>query len=379
MRNVFLFLIIPLILVTGCAGTTPPEGDYKITTTDIPHWISGQPGSFQLEASGGTAPYTWAVTGSLPEGFAMNANGVISGTYVLASGTSKTVSPPFTITVTDANGKSTSLEMAVTITEPPPELLPVSGATCYVGIQCEVQVANARAGTPPYTFQSDTFREGAPPFGMTIGTDGTLMGTAKNAGTYTFGICVKDTIALSDCTKTTVIVEEEQPIIPETWTGIFGGISEQNAHCVDGEFTYTFSVSFEYPESLVGVLRGEVEQPGDESLGLTTRGTISASAVPTKNIQTRAKFYPDCRLIGGSYEDAPLGVDASEGGLRMYTTDDEGYIVPPSYIYFTEDTEPTDYGSLIFEIEEITDTTVSGTWSVGNYLEPTGSFRLVKS
>src|SRR3989344_5601186 len=121
------------------------------------------------------------------------------------------------------------------------------------------------------------------------------------------------------------------------------------------------------------------EQAREEGLGFTTRGTISASAVITKNIQTRANFYPDCNLIGGSYENAPLGVDAYEGGLRMYITDDTIDIVPTSYIYFTENTELTDYGNLIFEIEEITDTTASGTWGVGNYLEPTGSFSFVKS
>ncbi|MFC1454780.1 Ig domain-containing protein [Candidatus Undinarchaeota archaeon] len=375
MRTAFLFLLIPIIMVSGCTG----GNELAINATDVPQWTNGQQGSFQLEASGGTGPYTWAATG-LPEGFAMNANGVITGVYVLASGTSKTVSPPFTVTVTDSTGKATSLEMSLTITEPPPELLPVTGAICYVDVRCEVQVANAQGGTPPYTFQADTFREGAPPMGMTIGTDGVLMGTPTEAGAYVFGICVKDTIALSDCGKTTVTVEEEQPLIAETWTGTFGGTSEQNAHCVEGEFTYTFSVSFEYPMSLVDVLRGELELPWELWPDSGAMGTASASAVATKNVQT-SKYYPDCRLIGGSYADEPLAVDASEGKLGLSVPTYGVSIVPESYIRFTEDSDPTkaDYGSLILDIEEISDTTVSGTWGSGNYISPGGQFTLTKS
>ena len=381
MKNQLLIVFVALILLVGCSSTVPKQQGITITTTDLPEWVSEDPGSFTLNAAGGVPPYTWAVTGgNLLAGLTLAQNGVISGTHILAPGTSKSISPPFTVTVTDAAGANKSVALTITVTEAPPKI-EILTAVCTAGLPCNAQIANAGGGTPPYTFQQDTLRQGVLPFGITVGVDGSLTGSTDQPGAYTFGVCVKDTVALSDCAQATLEIEEakELEIIMETWTGTFGGKYEQHSHCVDGEFTYTFSFSFEYPGSLVRVLRGEIEQPREEGLGFTTRGTISASAVPTKNIQTRAKFYPDCRLIGGSYENAPLGVDAYEGGLRMYTTDDTIDIVPTSYIYFTENTELTDYGNLIFEIEEITDTTASGTWGVGNYLEPTGSFSFVKS
>lgn len=71
-----------------------------ITTTSIPNAHAGQPYSFQLVATGGQAPYTWAIAaGSLPDGLSLAADtGVISGT------TSKSGPAKFTLRVTGADG-----------------------------------------------------------------------------------------------------------------------------------------------------------------------------------------------------------------------------------------------------------------------------------
>ena len=62
--------------------------------------VAGQPYSFMLQASGGTPPYTWAVSG-LPSDLIPNKNnGIISGTPSIAD-----VGPHLlTIQVTDAQG-----------------------------------------------------------------------------------------------------------------------------------------------------------------------------------------------------------------------------------------------------------------------------------
>lgn len=61
----------------------------------------GTPASLQLSASGGTAPYTWSVSG-LPAGLSASASGAISGTPTTA-GTSTV-----TARVTDSAGKTGS-------------------------------------------------------------------------------------------------------------------------------------------------------------------------------------------------------------------------------------------------------------------------------
>ncbi|RAS62425.1 subtilisin family serine protease [Lentzea atacamensis] len=68
----------------------------------------GSPVSLQLSASGGTAPYTWSVSG-LPAGLSASASGAISGTPTTA-GTSTV-----TATVTDSAGKTGSATFTWTV------------------------------------------------------------------------------------------------------------------------------------------------------------------------------------------------------------------------------------------------------------------------
>jgi hypothetical protein len=52
-----------------------------IVTMALPGAVVGQPYSAQIVAVGGTPPYTWSViSGELPAGFSLSADGVLSGT-----------------------------------------------------------------------------------------------------------------------------------------------------------------------------------------------------------------------------------------------------------------------------------------------------------
>lgn len=69
-----------------------------ITTTSIPDATVGVAYTFTLQASGGTAPYTWSISsGTLPAGLTINSStGVISGTPTTAG------SSTITFKITDA-------------------------------------------------------------------------------------------------------------------------------------------------------------------------------------------------------------------------------------------------------------------------------------
>jgi uncharacterized GH25 family protein len=72
--------------VKECVDVTGPP---TIATTSLPHGTKGQAYSTTLVARGGTAPYTWSHTGSIPHGMSLSKTGVLSGT--------PTVSGTFTI------------------------------------------------------------------------------------------------------------------------------------------------------------------------------------------------------------------------------------------------------------------------------------------
>jgi hypothetical protein len=61
-------------------GWTAP-GPMQISTTSLPAATVGQKYSATIMATGGVAPYTWQLSGSLPQGFTLS-NGTISGTTI---------------------------------------------------------------------------------------------------------------------------------------------------------------------------------------------------------------------------------------------------------------------------------------------------------
>ena len=89
----------------------PPQGDPPvITTTALPQGRLFRAYTAQLTAVDGTQPYTWnVVSGSLPWGVSLTANGTLTGKPVWR-GTYR-----FTVSVTDAQGLSDTQELTIII------------------------------------------------------------------------------------------------------------------------------------------------------------------------------------------------------------------------------------------------------------------------
>lgn len=89
----------------------------------LPNGIQGMDYNHSLSASGGTAPYSYAITaGTLSTDLSLNASsGLISGTLLA----SDTIS--FTVTATDANGATGSHAYSVAVTAPVAESVPLPG------------------------------------------------------------------------------------------------------------------------------------------------------------------------------------------------------------------------------------------------------------
>ena len=112
------------VVVTDADGATSARdlaltiaANPTITTASLPNVVVNDDSYSQtLAVSDGIAPFSWAVTaGALPTGMTLDTlTGVISGTPT------GTTSASFTVSVTDANGKSDSKALTLNVVAPPP-------------------------------------------------------------------------------------------------------------------------------------------------------------------------------------------------------------------------------------------------------------------
>ncbi len=101
---------IQIDAVPGIVGAAP----LAIGTTRLPGGVVGQSYSQTLTASGGSAPYSWSVVGSLPAGLALDGGtGKIYGTPTVEGASS------FSVEVTDNAGTTASQALSITIDPAP--------------------------------------------------------------------------------------------------------------------------------------------------------------------------------------------------------------------------------------------------------------------
>jgi hypothetical protein len=195
-----------LSISTEPVNINPAGGSFFIEATALPAAIEGSAYSATLTARGGTPDYKWTVTAgsALPSWLSLDSKGILAGLPPsLSLGSTMNISPPFSVTCSDAKGMAQAINWTITIVKAGPTLTPVNG-TLTVNQPGTTQVATASGGTPPYYFFSDTFASGAPPLGTVVGVDGNLKGTAAQQGVYAFGVCVADLVGAADCRPTSV-------------------------------------------------------------------------------------------------------------------------------------------------------------------------------
>jgi fibronectin-binding autotransporter adhesin len=172
----------------GTSATSPADqfrypGSLTLSPTTLSAATVGTSYSQTVSASGGTAPYTFAVSsGSLPAGLTLSAAGVLSGTATAGG------SFHFTVTATDSASNTGSQSYSLTVNPATITISPQTLPAAKAGVQYS-DTLTASGGTAPYTFAVSS---GSLPAGLSLSATGALTGMTTAGGSFSFTVTATD-------------------------------------------------------------------------------------------------------------------------------------------------------------------------------------------
>lgn len=223
----------PTKVATATLSLTIAPQPLQISTTSLANGQLGSAYTAGLSVTGGTPPYTWAVTsGSLPAALTLNAaTGAISGMP-----SAEVAATPITFTVTDSTSPVLTKSVALSLTIVPPPLI-VATSTLPIGQTNTAYSANlvATGGTPPYTW---ALTSGSLPAGLAL-----TRGTGTISGTPT--VFIYNTPLTFTVTDSSTPVLSQSAALPLTIaSGITASVTPRNAGLELGQtLTVTPTVS----------------------------------------------------------------------------------------------------------------------------------------
>jgi large repetitive protein len=290
---------------------------------------TGHPYSQTLTPTGGTGPYTFTSSGTLPTGLTLSPSGVLSGTptttgsfnwsanVIDSASTPQTGTQPYTVTISA-----------------PPMITTTSLPNGDMGAPYN-QTIHTSGGTAPLTFSSTT----VPP-GLTLNsTSGVLSGTPTTAaGSFSFTVTATDAIGASASQLYTVTIHPAVAITTTTLpSGRVNVTYNQTISASGGSGTYSFTRSSgTLPTGLTlsstGVLGGTPTAQGSFSFAVTATDTLGGSDTKNYSVTINPPF-----LITLSPSTLPNGDDGIPYNQTITATGGQ----PPYTFAVTSGTLPT--------------------------------------
>ena len=173
-----------------------------LNPTGLPATTQNIAYSQSVTALGGTAPYTYALVGTLPTGLSLNTStGAITGTPT-AAGTFN-----FSINASDSLGAFGTRAYSIVIANAPIVVNPATLPGGTVGTAYS-QTLVATGGSGGYTYGAT----GSLPSGLTLTSGGVLSGTPTTGGSFTFTVTATDS-ALGTGMRSYTVVIANAPIV----------------------------------------------------------------------------------------------------------------------------------------------------------------------
>lgn len=331
-----------------------------IASTPLPTAHAGTAYSATPGETGGTGPFLWTVTPTLPAGLTLNAStGLISGTPTGGG------SGSFTFKVTDAAGNSATQTLTITV-DPPLVALSVTTASlpgAGLGVAYS-QTVQATGGVPSYQW---SLTGGSLPAGLTLSSAGVISGTPTGGtGTSHFTVTVTDSQTPTPKTSSAAlsITVALAPLSVATTSlvdGVKGNAYSQTLQASGGTPPYTnwAITAGALPANLTlnagtGAITGTPTATGTSNF--TVKVTDSAADTATANLSITvngALAITTTSLPAASVGAAYSATVAATGGLTPYTWSLSGN---PSWLSINPSTgalsgTPTATGKSTFTVE----------------------------
>ncbi len=317
------WIIAPIVGLALLAVGVPAigraiSGTLTVSTTSLSNGEVGSAYSQTLAATGGTSPYTWAVTaGTLPAGLSLDTTtGVISGTPT-AVGTSN-----FTAQVTDSAAVTATADLSITVNAAV-SITTTSLPAGEVG-SAYAQTLAASGGITPYAWSLSV---GALPAGLSLNAStGVISGTPTAVGTVAFTVMVTDSVARTATMPLSIAVSDNLAVATVSLANGSTGVAYSQTLTASGgvaPFTWSLAVGT-LPAGLslngaTGVISGTPTATGTSDFTVMVTDNLARSAVKALAITVNSGLTVETTsLPGGTVGTAYSQTLTAVGGTSPY-------------------------------------------------------------